>query len=452
MALLVCFQLRACLAQQTTYAVWKIIKCRAESLYGRDIAAQDSCLSRVGTFADIITEIHEIFSLGLTVYLSKRSSFTITSSVLFANVIFVNFVSLLTAIYVCSVEKYTSATKAYQAGASESISQPFADCTHTVVEDTDCSYRCHTDSSEVSSDDCSTVPSTALNSPAKQPSATSGSPSLCHLDYDLLSADEPVDASFRPRERKCLHVCGVLGNAWASVRQRVYHFFKERYDNLTANPIARVAVLHSFLLYFIIQVLSNPLNMTVAASGKDELSGVATRDNFCNGMLANLAEQGLFAIISYTVGSILYVLFLIKCPPFRFYRYIFPVCSALLTMFLVPFLLFDLHPSVAAVLVAASSVLPYYLNAYDYYLATSAITPNYYGFFASFYGNVSAIIYLIPAALMLDLSVVSKETLIVASILLLAVSVVVSFWFSIRHKTSLKALHKDCHEGLLGGE
>eukprot|EP00743_Colponemidia_sp_Colp-15_P008652 GILK01009416.1.p1 GENE.GILK01009416.1~~GILK01009416.1.p1 ORF type:complete len:144 (+),score=14.58 GILK01009416.1:82-513(+) len=135
------------------------------------------------------------------------------------------------------------------------------------------------------------------------------------------------------------------------------------------------------------------------------------------------------------------MMFLVKCPPYVFYTFVYPISAILLLLLLAPIYFFSLPSFVAGLLVSICSVVPYYLNAYDWYLTTSAIDPNYYGFFASTYWNINSVIFLVPGLVMLNGNVFSKQLLIAISVGAVVGSLLLSVWFSSRYKRELRMTH-----------
>eukprot|EP00743_Colponemidia_sp_Colp-15_P008662 GILK01009426.1.p1 GENE.GILK01009426.1~~GILK01009426.1.p1 ORF type:complete len:542 (-),score=82.14 GILK01009426.1:98-1723(-) len=413
---LLVFNVRQCCINQTLYAVWKIIKIEAEEACGKDIMAQEVYISRLGTVGDLITEAHEVVTLGVAYGISRHwSSYTAVTGFLYANIIAANVIVLVLSYYTLSDPMLADVPSFSAEGTMES--QPL---TQQAVR-----------SDSIQSD--SDIEITPLHN---------GSPRSC--ESDLLVSDHRQLSDAFPVEASCpsktmAHV-NRFGRQFMSVFVAFGVFWRQRYLYLQQNLVAKNAIYHSFLLYVVSTLLSYPVNMEVAAQGTHtdtDGTDTASLDNFCNGYLSKLLQQGFFSMVLYVVGSLVYMFGLVKCPPRIYYRYVYPVSAAVLTAVLLPLYSFPLSSIASSSLLSVATVVPYYLNAYDYYLATSAIRPSHYGFFAALYGNVNSLIMLVPGLLMSHPALASKELLVGVCMLFLAASTAQALWFEKTYRTDL---------------
>jgi hypothetical protein len=175
----------------------------------------------------------------------------------------------------------------------------------------------------------------------------------------------------------------------------VYYFLAIRFGYLIRASIVLHTLLHAMLGLVVYSFVEYP----IALGEADDNASTENRDpiSFCGGYLTNLLMQGAMLNIAFLIGAILYGLTLVKCPPKTYYKWVLPILI-LSTALIVGLLLLDVLPHYAtSILVAAGQIIPYYTNAYDYYVFTTYAKEEYYGFLYALYNFLTQVIYNITA-------------------------------------------------------
>jgi len=160
--------------------------------------------------------------------------------------------------------------------------------------------------------------------------------------------------------------------------------------------------------------------------------------NMCFGVTTVVLEQYFFGMLFYDVCSFLYMWTFVRCPPLIYYRIVLPIFCCLMGVAIsVLWSAITIQQQLSSALVAFCTVIPYYLNCYDYYLATAATTRFHYGFLDAVYGDFNTLINVIPG-LLLVLPVLSEVNFICSLIVvLLAGTIGYGWFFVIRYKKAL---------------
>jgi len=122
-----------------------------------------------------------------------------------------------------------------------------------------------------------------------------------------------------------------------------------------------------------------------------EISSNKTIDNYCGGTFINIILLAALTNATYLFGSVLYRLFIIKITPINFYKYYYPFAIIIL-MGMALALWFKINYIMILILVSFSTIIPYYLTYYDYYLFTKQSKGEYYGFVLGLYGTSTTLI------------------------------------------------------------
>eukprot|EP01027_Heterolobosea_sp_BB2_P015111 GEZU01021652.1.p1 GENE.GEZU01021652.1~~GEZU01021652.1.p1 ORF type:complete len:555 (+),score=113.84 GEZU01021652.1:327-1991(+) len=177
-----------------------------------------------------------------------------------------------------------------------------------------------------------------------------------------------------------------------------------------------------------------------------------TRDSFCGGLLTNLLLQALFLNVTYMFGTLLYKVLLVHCKPYQFFSRLFPILVLVLS-FILGLLLSSSAPSPSSssasalmtfLLVSIAQVAPYHLTSYTWYVFTSAVDEQYYGFAQALYGIGTQVIFLAPGLFMV-IPQLSTTFLLWCCIALLFGIGTYSYSFSLWYKHLLLASSSQHH-------
>lgn len=199
---------------------------------------------------------------------------------------------------------------------------------------------------------------------------------------------------------------------------------------LVRTPTVFNTVLHSLLILVMYNLFTYPITVLVGTEDNETHSSSyeETIDNYCGGTLINLIEQGAIVMATYLVSSFMYLAVLVRCPPRIYYNFALPVlsvvtaASALAVLFLR-----NTIPGIATkIVVAVAQVLPYYINAFTYYVMNTAIRQEYYGVIMAVYAfGVQSILAGTSAVLYLA---IPMELLVWVCIGLIVVCTIHGFW------------------------
>eukprot|EP01028_Stygiella_incarcerata_P003191 TRINITY_DN16147_c0_g1_i1.p1 TRINITY_DN16147_c0_g1~~TRINITY_DN16147_c0_g1_i1.p1 ORF type:complete len:634 (-),score=149.74 TRINITY_DN16147_c0_g1_i1:267-2168(-) len=178
---------------------------------------------------------------------------------------------------------------------------------------------------------------------------------------------------------------------WMYVKVRVIYLWHHR--------VALNVMIHAILGLLVYCIVEYPITMMNAEDESDDPAGKNV-DSYCGNLLPNLLLQGVFLNIMFFVSSVGYAFFLVRCRPRRYFSLFFPVLCLVTIIALAALLLDDLHPIVTFALIAVAQVLPYYFNTFDYYVFTTALHEEIYGFILSIYGFFAQLTSLLTAFLM----------------------------------------------------
>jgi len=258
-------------------------------------------------------------------------------------------------------------------------------------------------------------------------------PDYLHLAKSKFQAkhdsDEEITVDEANTEEEVARILPAKNKASSSCIAKcktVHYYLKVRFQYMIRSPIVLHATLHALVVLVVYCFVEYPI-----ALGEADDNASQDRDlpGFCGGYLTNLLMQGAYLSISFFVGSILYGLTLVKCPPTAYYKWVLPLLLAI-TGVAVGILLLPKKPAyLATFLVAVGQIVPYYMNAYDYYIFTTYVREEYYGFLGSIYNFSNQIIYNITAILLSNN--ISLSMIIISCVCLSGVSLFYG-WFIYR--------------------
>jgi len=249
-------------------------------------------------------------------------------------------------------------------------------------------------------------------------------------------SDDEVLADPSPKEEDLILPDNVLKpkRSFLGKCRTIYNDIIIRFAYLYHGTIVLHALLHALLGLFVYNFVEYPVALGEAKDNTDHIN--KTPSSFCGGYLINLLMQGAILNISFFIGSILYALTLVKCPPKTYYKWVLPLL-VIITACVIGVLLLDFHSHLLlSILIAIGQIIPYYQNTYDQYVFTTYVREEYYGFIYSLYNFTTQIIYNITAVLL------SREirlpVIIVICIVLLGLSVFYGFFIYRKFKNDKK--------------
>ena len=135
---------------------------------------------------------------------------------------------------------------------------------------------------------------------------------------------------------------------------------------------------------------SASLSLSTSDSVSESCSGAdahATLAQACAGSVNNLVQQSVSLNIFSLVGSVLYTLVLVRCPPRIYYPFVQPVMSVIsaAALLCVMFLRHLMNRLLLTSLVSVATLLPYFMNMYSDFVFNTAIRSEYYGFVSGIY-------------------------------------------------------------------
>lgn len=187
--------------------------------------------------------------------------------------------------------------------------------------------------------------------------------------------------------------------------QSILVWFVDSLKSLWQTKLARHTLFHCILLTSYSTIVQYPLalketftlsNVGDGGHNNDTSSTNATvsrLSNYCHGSITDLYLTAFASAVCYLFGSIVYRVFIIRASAKWFYRVTYPVLSiGLLVVTIVIWYAGDLMPSFAVfVLISVSTIVPYYLTYFDYYLFTTETPAGSYGFVLGVYGALNTV-------------------------------------------------------------
>jgi hypothetical protein len=157
-----------------------------------------------------------------------------------------------------------------------------------------------------------------------------------------------------------------------------------------SSKLAFHALLHCILLTAYSNIVLYPVSQKEVLIFDLEI--VQRPENLCGGVLTNLYVLAAINSGCYLVGSVLYRLFVISARPKIFYRWWYPLLAGSL-MAVTILLWYGRIPTFLTLgLVGLSTIVPYYLTYYDYYLFTTETPEPAYGFVLGLYNTINTVL------------------------------------------------------------
>lgn len=108
------------------------------------------------------------------------------------------------------------------------------------------------------------------------------------------------------------------------------------------------------------------------------------KGTFCDGLFDYVLLQGAILQLSFIVGGVLYLLFIVPLSPSIVLRRVYPIIVVVVFALAFP-LFFPLPTSAAAVLSSLVTMIPYYMTAFAVYFLYSVVEGRYLGFTQAIY-------------------------------------------------------------------
>lgn len=180
----------------------------------------------------------------------------------------------------------------------------------------------------------------------------------------------------------------------------------ERIKYTFTTPSVTNVMFHSLFINLLYYVMSYPVTIFVntettadssasfsfsmsdsfssSCSGTDKSTTLAQA---CSGSVDNLVQQSVSLNIFSLVGSVLYTLVLVRCPPRIYYPFVQPVMSIIsaAALLCVMFVRHRMSRLLLTSLVSVATLLPYFMNMYSDFVFNTAIRSQYYGFVSGIY-------------------------------------------------------------------
>ena len=168
---------------------------------------------------------------------------------------------------------------------------------------------------------------------------------------------------------------------------------------MCTTPAVINTALHSLTVLLMYNILTYPITLLVQTETSSGDAGTASSSllsssassassgsddgtaSFCHGTLINLIEQGVVLQLCYLVFSLLYMFFLVKCPPRTYYVFVQPFLVIVTAASLVAILLWRsrMPHLLLTVIVSVAQIVPFYINTFTYYVFNTAVRQDYYG-------------------------------------------------------------------------
>eukprot|EP00999_Lentomonas_sp_LEN2_P002833 NODE_699_length_1252_cov_107.696000_g660_i0.p1 GENE.NODE_699_length_1252_cov_107.696000_g660_i0~~NODE_699_length_1252_cov_107.696000_g660_i0.p1 ORF type:complete len:251 (-),score=22.99 NODE_699_length_1252_cov_107.696000_g660_i0:54-806(-) len=207
--------------------------------------------------------------------------------------------------------------------------------------------------------------------------------------------------------------------------------------------------MHLFLMYATNAIIAYPLSQANAETIEKDPDIKLP----CEGQLPQLWLQAVFAQSFYIVGAIVYLNVIAEIRPYTFHRWTYIIWSiGLMVIMLAFFATRRLSPYTNAMLISSLEVGTYFVNGYNNNLGLAAVDQHMYGFYNGLLGLSLTAAWEVPVLLQKLGS--STNTLIWASLIGTALSLMLSLVFSIRHREALEGIDMDAIDGMsdLGGD
>lgn len=396
------YQVRQAAIIQSMTSVWKLLKIRIDvenarswirdpdsMAGGRALDVENVVVSGVGNFGDIASEAVEMGTLGTLYLMSFYCKVETLAIVAYVITLILNIIPLLLSFTVRTKDLRIPPIPALVKRAMEGNSYGTGGDDLTNRKGNDVPQEnssAAADGGEGEEDNVvllessgnSSVPSAVIGEGAPSKKSRFDSSRKYESQSILSSGDEPSEAD-RAEDAQATWK-DRLYEGWIWVWVRVKYTF-------VTMPVINTMV-HSVCVLIMYYMMTYPITLLINTEDKESsYSDEATLDNYCHGTLSSLLRQGVILMACYLVLSFMYMALLVRCPPRVYYKWIIGILETATGLALVGILLFrNAMPGVALnLLVSFAQILPYYINAYTYYVMNTAIRQDYYGFILAIY-------------------------------------------------------------------
>eukprot|EP00003_Mantamonas_plastica_P001549 TRINITY_DN11092_c0_g1_i1.p1 TRINITY_DN11092_c0_g1~~TRINITY_DN11092_c0_g1_i1.p1 ORF type:complete len:521 (+),score=136.53 TRINITY_DN11092_c0_g1_i1:80-1642(+) len=227
-------------------------------------------------------------------------------------------------------------------------------------------------------------------------------------------------------------------------------YVSEGFKVLWTNKVAFNAIVMYLLLWVFEYVVY--VSLTLDEANAHPSSHVApTLDNFCDGKISVLLQQGYMLNIIYSIGSIFYALVIAPFKPKNFFRWGYPILGLTLIGGSLGLLL-NISSTTSSLLVSLLGFCAFAYYSYFWNVGLASIPQEFVGFFQSALGLAGALLLYIPS--FFTAAGVKLEIVIIFVVAVLTVSIFWSIGTSfaakemLREMEELSASAKDQRKGL----
>lgn len=229
------------------------------------------------------------------------------------------------------------------------------------------------------------------------------------------------------------HTNYILNDTHKTPDFNPYSWCKNSVIEFYNNKIVFHIYWHCILLVIFSALVQYPLSLREISV--IDISSNKTIDNYCGGTFINIILLAALTNSTYLFGSVLYRLFIIRISPITFYKYYYPFAIIIL-MGMALALWFKINYIMILILVSFSTIIPYYLTYYDYYLFTKQSKGEYYGFVLGLYGTSTTLIA--AMAQLLYFTNVPFIVILSLSIILLLCVIIYSYYIAYLLSNNIK--------------
>lgn len=396
------YQVRQAAIIQSMTSVWKLLKIRIDvenarscirdpdsMAGGRALDVENVVVSGVGNFGDIASEVVEVCTLGTLYLMSFYFRAEVLNTIAYVITFILNIIPLVLSFMIKTKDLRIPPIPGL-------VKKAMASGGYGTAEDTTTTIVKRKPAEVLDSSSSSSVPSAIMDDHssniAKYDSAKYERKSILRGDDD--DDDDINDERYRDYEsigdgndsgerRRKKTVKERLYEMWVWVWVRVkYTFVTLPVVNTMIHSVC-VLIMYYTMTYPITLLINTEDNTETTSSSSDE----ATLDNYCHGTLSSLLRQGVVLMVCYLVLSFMYMALLVRCPPSIYYKWVIGILEVVTGAALIGILLFkNILPSIVLnLLVSFAQIIPYYINAYSYYVMNTAIRQDYYGFILALY-------------------------------------------------------------------
>ena len=454
------YQVRQAAMVQSMTSVWKLLKIRIDvenarswvrdpdsMAGGRALDVENVVVSGVGNFGDIASESIEMCTLGCLYLMSFYFDANVLNTVAYIITLVLNIIPLILSFTIKTKDLRMPAIPGLVKKAMEGNTYGTSEDT-TNRKGSDVPHPSEVDDDDDDDDDGKITGSSSDTPPPAEPVLESsgsssvpsaiigegGSSSKRKSKYDSSKYEEKGILKSESDDEGDDVSDDVSGTDGGMKRRRGKKSFKENlYDGwmwvwvrvkytFVTMPVINTMV-HSVCVLIMYYMMTYPITLLINTEEKESsYSESATLEDYCHGTLSSLLRQGVILMVCYLVLSFMYMALLVRCPPRIYYKWILGILEVATGAALIGILLFrNVLPAVALnLLVSFAQILPYYINAYTYYVMNTAIRQDYYGFILALYAfGSNAVIIVADYALYLK---INTYVLVVICIILMGIT------------------------------